>query len=55
MGPPCVAHRVCPIDAVAAGSGCVSISCTRFASLPDFFANATASTPGATSATPAES
>ena len=54
VGPPWVAHRVCPMAAVDSGSGRRSSSSTRFASLPAFFA--VASVPvGLTSATPAES
>ena len=37
-GAPWVAQRVCPIAAVAPGSGCASSSPTRLASLPAFFA-----------------
>jgi hypothetical protein len=55
VGPPCVAHRVCPMPAVAVGIGCSASCATRLPSLPDFFAIATWSRSGPTSATPAES
>src|SRR5215207_5467795 len=53
VGPPCVAHRVCPMATVAAGSCRSARTFSRFASLPAFFAEV--SSPSATTAIPAES
>ena len=53
VGPPWVAHRVCPIPIVAAGSGLSASSFSRLASLPAFLAEL--SFPSATTAMPAES
>jgi hypothetical protein len=48
-----VAHLVCPIATVAAGSGWSASTFSRLASLPAFFADL--SVPSATTAMPAES
>ena len=53
VGPPWVAHRVCPMPTVAAGSGCSASTFSRLASFPAFFAEL--SRPSATTAIPAES
>ncbi len=53
VGPPWVAHRVCPIPVVAGTVGSVASRACRFASLPAFLRTSTA--PSATTATPAES
>lgn len=53
VGPPWVAHRVCPSPAEPAGSGCPTSSFSRLTSLPAFLA--VASSPSVSTATPAES
>ncbi len=53
VGPPWVAHRVCPIPIVAGGSVWSASSFSRFATLPAFFA--VLSSPSASTAIPAES
>ena len=53
VGPPWVAHRVCPIPVVEGSIGSAASSDRRFSSLPAFLR--TSSAPLATTATPAES
>ncbi len=53
VGPPCVAHRVCPIPVNDAGNGSASSAAVRLASFPDFFRDDI--DPSATTAMPAES
>ena len=55
VGAPWVAQRVCPMAAVAPGSGCASRYSTRFASLPAFLAVTSSPPRPVTRATPAES
>jgi hypothetical protein len=57
VGPPCVAHRVCPMPSVPSGRGVSASTFSRLASLPAFLAvlrTASAPSPVRT-ATPAES
>lgn len=53
VGPPWVAHRVCPIPVDPLGSGRPTSSFSRLTSFPAFLA--AASPPSASTATPAES
>jgi hypothetical protein len=53
VGPPWVAHRVCPMPMVEPGSGCSASCFSRLASLPAFLA--VAIPPSVRTATPAES
>ena len=53
VGPPWVAHRVCPMPVREAASGCASSAERRFSSLPARFSEVTPS--AVTRATPAES
>ncbi|CAM5664711.1 hypothetical protein SALBM217S_10899 [Streptomyces griseoloalbus] len=53
VGPPCVAHRVCPMPVDPAGRGRSLSSFSRLTSFPALFA--VASPPSACTATPAES
>ena len=53
VGPPWVAHRVCPMPVVVGGSGCSASASSSRASLPERFT--VTSPPSAWTATPAES